>query len=79
MGEPLTTHWHNVKGRAEFLQLVDERKNCEDIKGEILNEAERYAYALCEELDRMEQGIMKLTGLTTGGCRTGKSTKGVET
>jgi len=29
--------------------------NCEDIKGEILTEAERFAYAICEELDRIER------------------------
>ena len=55
MAKDMTTRWHNVKGRAEFLQKVDERKNCEDIKGEILTEAQRYAYAICEELDSLQK------------------------
>ena len=52
----VTTRCINVKGRAEFLKRVDERKNCPDIKGQILTEVERYAYAICEELDRHEKG-----------------------
>ena len=49
----MTTRWINIEGRAEFLKRVDERKNCADIEGEILTEAQRYAYAICEELDRL--------------------------
>ena len=60
MEEYLTTRWHNVKGRAEFLTRIDQRKNCEDIEGEILSAPERYAYALCEELNRLEDKIDKL-------------------
>ncbi len=48
-----TTRYLNIKGRADFLKRVDERKNCPDIKGEILTEAERFAWAICEELDRV--------------------------
>ena len=55
MSEAYTTRFNNVRGRAEFLKRVDERMNCEDIKGEILTEAERFAYAICEELDKMER------------------------
>lgn len=50
----MTTRWKNVQGRAKFLTRLTERKNCPDIEGEILTEAERFAYALCEELDRLE-------------------------
>ncbi len=53
---PMTTRWKNIQGRAEFLKQVDIRKNCEDIKGEILTEAQRYAYAICEELDNVLGG-----------------------
>lgn len=52
MGKSMTTTWINVKARADFLTRVDERMNCPDIKGQILTEAERLAYAICEELDR---------------------------
>lgn len=63
MGEEmLTTRWINVKGRAKFLQKVDERMSCDDIKGEILTEAQRYAYAICEELDEFQKQLdVKLT------------------
>lgn len=50
----MTTRWKNVQGRAEFLKRVDDRANCEDIKSEILTEAQRYAYAICEELDSIQ-------------------------
>ena len=53
---PMTTRWKNIQGRAEFLKQVMDRKNCEDIKGEILTEAQRYAYAICEELDKLLGG-----------------------
>ena len=53
--EACTTTYLNVKGRADFLKRMDERLNCEDIKGEILTEAERFAYALCEEIDRQRK------------------------
>jgi len=48
-----TTLWKNVQGRAEFLKRVTERLNCADIEGEILTEAERYAYAICEVIQEM--------------------------
>jgi len=45
-----TTRFINVRERAKFLTRLTERKNCPDIDGEILTEAERFAYAICEEL-----------------------------
>lgn len=58
MPEDMTTRWENVRGRAEFLKRGD-RMNCDDIKGKSLTEAERFAYAICEELDRMEIRLEK--------------------
>lgn len=57
MAEPKTTRWHIVKGRAEFLKRVDERLNCDDINGEILTEVQRYAYAICKELDILQEEV----------------------
>lgn len=57
MDKFVTTRWKNVQGRAKFLERVDERKNCEDIKGEILTKSECLVYAVCEELDRLEEKI----------------------
>lgn len=51
----MTTLWKNVQGRAEFLKRVDERMNCSDIEGEVLTEAQRYAYAICEEIERLRE------------------------
>lgn len=60
MDKLVTTRWKNVEGRANFLQRVEERANCGDIKGQILTDPERYAYAICEELDDIEKRIEKL-------------------
>ena len=60
MDKLVTTRWKNVEGRAKFLQRAEERLNCEDIKGQILTESERFAYAVCEELDDMDKRIKVL-------------------
>lgn len=52
-----TTTYLNVEGRAKFLTRMTERKNCPDIEGQILTEAERFAYAICEEIDRIRVKI----------------------
>jgi len=54
--KPMTTRYLNVKGRADFLMRANDRLNCPDIEGKILTEAQRFAYAICEELDRIEKG-----------------------
>ena len=55
-----TTRFLNVRGRAEFLTRIEERMNCRDIEGEILTDEERFAYAICEELDHMHKRIESL-------------------
>ena len=60
MGQLMTTLWKNIQGRAEFLTRMTERKNCGDIEGEILTEAQRCAYALCEEIGRLREEVRKL-------------------
>ena len=60
MDKLVTTRWKNVEGRAKFLQRVEERMNAEDIKGQILTESERFAYAVCEELDEQDKCLKKL-------------------
>lgn len=56
MEKPMTTTYLNVKGRADFLKQMTERLNCGDIEGQILTEAERFAYAVCEEIDKLRKG-----------------------
>lgn len=60
--EPVTTRYLNVEGRADFLQRVSVRITAPDITGRILSEAERFAYAICEELDDMEARLQRLEG-----------------
>lgn len=56
MSDGVTTY-SNVKGRAKFLKRITERLNCADIEGQILTEAERFAYAICEELDDIKEKL----------------------
>jgi hypothetical protein len=55
-----TTTFLNVEGRANFLMRVNERMNCCDIEGRILTEAERFAYAICEELDGIKEKLNEI-------------------
>jgi len=57
MSDPKTTMYLNIKGRADFLKRMTERLNCPDIEGEILTEAQRFAYAICEELNDLRKRI----------------------
>lgn len=58
MSEDMTTRWIIVKERAKALMYINTRKTGPDLEeGEVLTDEQRYAYALCEELDRLEEKI----------------------
>lgn len=60
--QDMTTTWKNVEGRADALKEVTTRLGCYDLHQQVLTDAERLTYALCEELDDLKEEIAKLKG-----------------